>query len=60
MYSKTKFGLFLYFIVLICLRLDLDCLVGKFDLQIFLRQFFYYFVLVNSKMACCCIVTNCT
>lgn len=41
MYLKTKFGLFGYFIVLISPRLGLDCLIGEFDLQIFLSQVFW-------------------
>lgn len=63
MYSNTEFGLFGYFIVLVSQRLDHDCLIGEFGLQIFLRQVFeacfYYFALVNAKISCGCRETDC-
>lgn len=54
MYLKTKFGLFEYFIVLINLRLGLDCLIGQFDLQILLGQVFiillyFYFIIQHES-----------
>lgn len=49
--------------MLVSPRLDHDCLIGEFDLQIFLRQlfekYFYYFALLNSNTECCCRVTDC-